>query len=284
MQQWLKAVHGRTPRHCLGRMARTGLDAILPAVCLGCGKLFKICRPDVKGIEAAAAATRFRALMCVHVCAACGEQFEAVRSPLCLQCGLPFVSPHGVDHVCGTCQSKPPVFHAARAAGLYQGVLRTAIQQHKYAGREGLAEPLGQLLWWVLSRYWQPSGFDSVVPVPLHPRRLRERGFNQAQALIRKWPRLAGSQGCRLPDNWIDTDVLERCRPTRPQTGLRREERAANLQDAFVLKAGARIEGARILIVDDVLTTGATVDACARTLLRGGAAQVQVLTLARAVQ
>jgi ComF family protein len=284
MQQWLKAVHGRTPRHCLGRMARTGLDAILPAVCLGCGELFRISRPDVKGFEAAAAATRFRALMCVHVCAACAEQFEAVRSPLCLKCGLPFVSPHGVDHVCGTCQSKPPAFHAARAAGLYQGVLRTAIQQHKYAGREGLAEPLGQLLWCVLSHYWQPSGFDRVVPVPLHPRRLRERGFNQAHALIRKWPRLAGAQGSRLPHNWIDTDVLERCRPTRPQTGLRREERAANLQGAFVLKAGARIDGARILIVDDVLTTGATVDACARTLLRGGAAQVQVLTLARAVQ
>lgn len=274
----------RTLRHCLERMAGTGLDAILPAVCLGCGKLFKICRPDVKAIEAAAAATRFRALMGVHVCAACGEQFEAVRSPLCLQCGLPFVSSHGVDHVCGTCQSKPPGFHTARAVGLYQGVLRKAIQQHKYAGREGLAEPLGRLLWCVLSGYWQPSGFDRVVPVPLHPRRLRERGFNQAHALIRKWPQLAKAQGCRLPDDWIDTGVLARCRPTRPQTGLRREERAANLHDAFVLKDGARIEGARILIVDDVLTTGATVDACARTLLRGGAAQVQVLTLARAVQ
>lgn len=188
-----------------------------------------------------------------------------------------------MDHECGECRQRPPGFGKARAAGLYQGPLRAAIHQHKYMGREGLAVPLGRMLWSVLGRHWRPSRFDRVVPVPLHPHRMRNRGFNQAYALIRRWPELARAQGYAVPTDWIAPRMLQRRRATRPQTGLRKSQRAENLRDAFTMAAGYRIEGLNILLVDDVLTTGATVDACARALLRGGAAEVRVLTLARAV-
>jgi ComF family protein len=282
----LRSGHGGTAltlKAFLRRMAETGLEAILPAVCCGCGRIFKIPRPLSGHPGEAAPADRFRSLMAAHLCPACGRQFDAVGAPMCSLCGLPFASPHGMDHLCGTCRERPPCFHAARAAGLYRGPLRAAIHQHKYMGRERLADPLGRLLWAVLGCCWDIAGIDRVVPVPLHPSRMRSRGFNQAHALVRRWPKLAKAQGHTVPVDWIAHRVLVRRRATRSQTGLRRDQRAANLYDAFALEAGRRIEGQRVLLVDDVLTTGATADACARALLRGGAAGVRVLTLARAV-
>ncbi|MBI5062408.1 MAG: ComF family protein, partial [Desulfatitalea sp.] len=193
---------------------------------------------------------------------------------------------HGPDHTCGQCQERPLRFRAARAAGLYEGGLRTAIQQLKYQGRDSLAKPLGRFLWQTLGNYWDPAQIDRVIPVPLHPRRLRQRGFNQAGVLVREWPRLARRQGYQVPSNWIDRRTLRRRRPTQPQTGLRREERVTNLRRAFQIDArgpGAGLKHLSVLLVDDVMTTGTTADACAQTLLAAGAAEVRVLTLARAV-
>jgi ComF family protein len=177
-------------------------------------------------------------------------------------------------------------FSAARAAGFYEGGLRTAIQQLKFHGHDALAQPLGRFLWQTLGRHWNPAQIDRVIPVPLHPRRLRERGFNQAAVLVREWPRLAKQEGSPVPPGWIDRHTLQRRRATRPQIGLKREERVANLRYAFQVNSRAPVsvlKNQRVLLVDDVMTTGATADACARALLSVGVADVRVLTLARAV-
>ncbi len=204
-------------------------------------------------------------------------------TPMCLRCGLPFESSHAIDHLCGDCMSQPPSYAEARAAGIYQGALRSTIHQLKYKGRERLARPLGRLLWATLCKYWAAEQFDKVIPVPLHPTRLRKRGFNQAQALIREWPRLAMRDRLRPPEEWIAPRLLVRHRPTEPQTGLKRDRRMENLRSAFRVTGKQRIRNRSILIVDDVLTTGTTADACAQTLLNAGAKDVRVLTLARAL-
>ncbi|MFZ1986328.1 MAG: ComF family protein, partial [Desulfatitalea sp.] len=228
----------------------------------------------------------FQQWMDRFLCGACTEQFRAVRSPLCIQCGQPFESSHGPDHTCGQCAKRPFRFSAARAAGLYEGALRTAIHQLKYQGRDTLAKPLGRLLWQTLGRHWDPAQIDRVVPVPLHPRRLRQRGFNQACALVQEWPRLAERQAVKVAGDWIDPRMLRRLRPTPPQTGLPREQRVTNMTRAFEVdgrRGSHPLQAQRVLLVDDVMTTGTTADACAQTLLAAGAAEVRVLTLARAV-
>ncbi len=122
-----------------------------------------------------------------------------------------------------------------------------------------------------------------IVPVPLHVKKLRMRGFNPSFLLVKDWIRIAKFLHVEIPDIPIDINVLERKRWTEPQTGLRRKERLANIKNAFHIRNGSKITGKRILVVDDVYTTGATVNECAKVLLKGGAGQVDVITLARAV-
>jgi ComF family protein len=245
--------------------------------------LYRIERNTSPGPDDAPLPEQFKAWMSAYLCQRCAGQFGEVRSPLCVQCGEPFVSPHGPDHLCGQCLEQPFHFQKARAAGLYQGALRAVIHHLKYQYRDNLAQPLGRLLWQTLRTHWEPAALDRIVPVPLHPRRLRQRGFNQAYALIRQWPGLARQSGLAVGPDWIDPAVLRRHKITQPQTGLSKKERAANLRQAFQVTAPDRIQGQRILLVDDVFTTGATADACAQALLKAGAAEISVLTLARAV-
>lgn len=141
---------------------------------------------------------------------------------------------------------------------------------------------MSRLLWQTLLRNWDIDAIDCIIPVPLHSRRMRARGFNQAELLVRQWPGLAGRQGISLDKRKLLTGALLRCRPTSPQTGLARGQRAVNLRGAFKLKDSAVVQGRRVLLVDDVLTSGATADACTRELKRAKPASVDVLTLARA--
>jgi ComF family protein len=222
-------------------------------------------------------------LLSEYLCQNCLDGLVAVESPLCSCCGLPFESRCGPDHRCGDCSTSPKKFRVARAPLVYEQIFTEIIHCYKYRGKLQLARPLGELLLTAFSFFWDKDSIDVVVPVPLHLKRLRKRGFNQVYLLIRNWQTIAGQIPFDMGDFQIERDVLVRTVPTAPQTGLGRRQRADNIKNAFVLADAAKIIGKRILLVDDVYTTGATVDECARLLLHHGAAHVDVLSLARAV-
>jgi ComF family protein len=222
-------------------------------------------------------------LMSEYLCRDCIAGLIAVESPLCSCCGLPFESRHGLDHRCSECSTSPKNFRIARAPLVYEQVFTEVIHCYKYKGKIQLARPLGELLLRAFRLFWDKDSIDVVMPVPLHSKRLRERGFNQVLLLIRYWQALGGQLPSDLSNLQIENDILVRSVSTAPQSGLGRKQRAANIKGAFGLLDEAKIIDKRILLVDDVYTTGATVDECARLLLHHGAAHVDVLSLARAV-
>ncbi len=170
----------------------------------------------------------------------------------------------------------------ARAVGLYDKACMDVIHALKYKGRERLARPLSLLLLAALHRFWPVESIDLVVPVPLHIRKLRQRGFNQSFLLVKPWPAIAEEMPAGTPSPPVDDHILCRQRWTEPQTGLRRRDRMINIRDAFGVRYPQRVRGKKVLLVDDVFTTGSTVEECARVLLKAGASRVDVLTLARA--
>lgn len=252
-------------------------DALFPLGCRACGRFYASAAGEIgqPGKKRQVSAVDFPAAMAAHFCPACRQHWTAVTSPLCSRCGLVFKSRTGDDHLCGRCLERPGAFSRARALGVYDQSLKSAIHALKFKGAVALADPLGQLLMVTFRRHWSPGDIDVVAPVPLHWRRFRQRGFNQAYLLIRGWD---------LPEeSVIVRDLLVRRRATAPQTGLDRRQRRVNLKEAFALRRPGQAAGKRVLLVDDVLTTGATAEACARALLRDGAERVDLLTLARAV-
>ncbi len=198
-----------------------------------------------------------------------------VVSPLCDLCGVPFATTDGIDHRCGHCSTAPPRFTAARAAVLFDGPVRDLIHRFKYDKRVQHSRPLGLLTAEGLDSWVAAAAADLVMPVPLHVRRLRQRGFNQAvllgKVMARQWS---------LP---LDRTTLRRIRWTEPQINLAADQRAANVRGAFAVDNPCRVKGRRIILVDDVYTTGSTVAECARVLRVAGAAEVRVVTVARAV-
>ena len=249
-------------------------DALFPHRCMGCGRLFDHREREFAADRPLAGEADFAAVMIPHFCSTCRRQWLPVASPLCSRCGVMFVSRAGGDHLCGQClEHGAKGFTRARAAGVYDQSLRLAIQALKFRGAVQLADPLGRLLFAAFRRHWPAGDVDVVAPVPLHRRRLRERGFNQAWLLLRCWPAVDGSAVVR--------DLLQRHRATAPQSGLDRRARRMNIRNAFSMARAGQSAGKRVLLVDDVLTTGATVNACADVLLRDGAARVDVLTVAR---
>jgi ComF family protein len=192
-----------------------------------------------------------------------------------------FKSRVGASHLCGTCLANPGRYARARAVGVYDQVLMAIVHLLKYRGKIQLARPLGRCLFAEFVRHWEGQAIDVIVPVPLHPRRMRRRGFNQAHLLVREWRKLARNPDTGQPAVHVDPHILERRRPTAAQSGLGRRARQANLNKTMAVAPGRDVRGKHVLVVDDVLTTGATADECARTLLAGGARQVDILTLAR---
>ena len=259
-------------REVFRRLSEALQSALFPPKCRNCGTLFQ---PGGNSH-----ALSFEEAMAPFLCPVCREGFAEAASPLCPVCGEIFPSRAGGDHLCGRCLEKPRPFGKARAVGLYDRGLLAAVHCLKYKGRTELALPLGRLLLEGFRKHFGKEGIDLVIPVPLHPRRMRKRGFNQSFQLIRHWPKwLASEEAMEISDR-----VLVRTRKTPSQTGLNRSERLKNLKDAFGVKDPDRIRGLRILLVDDVYTTGATAEACTKALLAAGAGQVDVLTLARTVE
>lgn len=252
-------------------------DTVFPARCLECRDVIRaLDRVGPGEGESLADAVR---LLRPFFCRTCLQGVMPLGSPLCPRCGVMFKGLSGSDHLCGRCLERPPSFHMARAAFVYDRSLVDVIHCFKYKGRVQLAAPLGLLLWQAYLRFWGQEKVDVILPVPLHSGRLRHRGFNQAELLVRKWPARAG--GADAPP--IAGGVLRRVRATPSQAGLGRREREANIQGAFVVPRPERVSGRHLLLVDDVVTTGATAGECARLLMARGAARVDVLALARVI-
>jgi ComF family protein len=228
-------------------------------------------------------ATLFAALMSPFLCANCSGSYMAVESPICSTCGIVFESREGEDHDCGECLNAPKKFRMARSAGVYDKVLMAAIHCLKYKEKIQLARPLSVLLFMAFCRYWNRENINLIVPIPLHKKKFRRRGFNTSFLLVKEWPCISNALYGALPVILITEDVLVRKRWTDPQTGLGRKERLQNIKNAFGVSDSSKVKGKKILLVDDVYTTGATVNECAKVLLRSGAARVDVLTLARAM-
>ena len=210
------------------------------------------------------------------VCDECWEKSMAlkIQSPRCSSCGLPFQTLRDdSDHLCGDCILQPPPYSGARSFGYYTAELSALVHGLKFHGRRNLIALLAPLLAEVFFENWNRENFDGLAPIPLHPRRKRERGYNQSELLAQSL-----SHKIAVPC----VDGLRRLRPTLPQVGLTDVQRHENVRKAFVCKDEALIRRKRILLIDDVMTTGATVSSAARALLDGGALRVSVLTIARA--
>jgi ComF family protein len=208
----------------------------------------------------------------IPICRACLKQPEALQAEFyCRTCRTPFLNRYPLDETgqCSLCRLGLNGFDAVYSAGAYEGDLRKLIHLFKFEGIQPLARPLGKFLAQVLPR---DRRFDAIVPMPLHWRRRWQRGFNQSELLARE---IAGTWHVPV------RSVVRRKRPTAPQAGLTGAQRRKNVQGAFEVKRAIRLDGHSILLIDDVLTTGATASACARVLKRAGAAQVSLLTLAR---
>jgi len=209
-------------------------------------------------------------------CRTCWDTIHPLAGPACPGCGLPFASEvaltYSPDHRCLACRQDPPAFTRAWSCYAYEPPLQQAIHLFKYRGKIMLAGALGALL-----RNARPDmpEIDLLMPVPLHPVRLREREYNQSLLLADELNR-----DLRLP---LAYDNLVRLRATPPQTELSRSERLANLRRCFALRRPAQVAAKRILLIDDVMTTGTTINECAKALRKAGAADVYALTLARTV-
>ena len=203
-----------------------------------------------------------------RICPACESQLPWLGRRQCPRCARPGTDPHAP---CGRCQRRPPAFATVYAALQYTEPVPDWVQDLKYRQHLGLAPTLGQLIAEGLVGEGDPG--DLIVPVALHRQRLARRGFNQAQLLGRELRRTTA-----LP---MDLNALQRTRATRPQVTLTDDHRGTNVRGAFRAQP-ARVRSRRILLVDDVITTGATVDAAAEALLAAGAKRVAVAAIARA--
>lgn len=208
----------------------------------------------------------------LHICRACRENMPLVVSPLCTVCGIPFAGA-GDDHICGRCLTNPPHFDYARAHLLHEGSARHLIHAFKYRYKTHLRRPLTLLALEGVAGFIAEQKPDLIVPVPLHRLRLRRRGFNQAVLLGKFF-----SARLSLP---MRTKGLLRIRQTEPQIELSGEERRSNVKGAFAVSDPVCVNGRRILLLDDVMTTGSTVNECAKELKKAGALSVIVITIAR---
>jgi ComF family protein len=208
------------------------------------------------------------------LCGSCFSAFSRLVSPVCPICGGPFADGIQEDHVCEECLRKRPYFHSAASPYLYDGRIMDAIHQFKYEGKPHMAKVLGPLLAsFGRERLSGQSGL-LIMPVPLHPKRLKQRGYNQSLLLARHV-----STGMNAS---LDFMSLRRTRDTQVQTGLKKDERRRNVKRAFGVADRHAVKDKTILLVDDVATTGSTLNECAKVLRKAGCSKVYCLVLARA--
>ena len=234
---------------------RLALDLALPPLC-------PACREPIGGGEG--------------LCASCWSKLALIAPPYCERLGIPFAYDPGPGILSMQAIADPPAYARARAAVRYDDVARALVHSLKYGDRLDLAPIMGR--WMARAGSMLLAGADVLVPVPLHWRRLWARRFNQSAALAKSIAQASG-----VP---IAHEALKRIKATAQQVGLSKVERAENVQGAFRVppEGKAEIRGRHVVLIDDVLTSGATADTCARALLRGGATSVDVLVFARVVE
>ncbi len=229
----------------LGSRLRPFLDLVFPPRCVYCGGLGD------------------------YLCASCRADALPVGSNICIRCGNPLT----VRGVCHRCRQDPPdPIRGIRGVFFYQGPIAQGVRSLKYHGVRGLAPILAAPLITYIQDH--PVPIAGLIPVPLHPEKLTERGFNQSELLAAEI-----SDALDIP---LRTDILQRSRATRPQAQLNRTQRLQNVSGAFTVHDGVRLSGETFLLIDDVATTGATLRACAQALRQAGAGDIWALTVARA--
>jgi ComF family protein len=237
----------------LRRIGRALVDGVLPPRCLSCGDI--IDQPDA-------------------LCGRCWSGITFFAPPWCVLCGLPFPHPMGEDAVCGDCAREPPAWNQARAVLRYDKNSRRLLLAFKHGDHTHSAAAFGR--WMYRAGGEVLAGADLLVPVPLHWTRLFQRRYNQA-ALLAHAVRAAG--GPEVAADWL---VRRRRTPAQGHLGPAARER--NVRGALAMRHRRSVAGKHVVIIDDVMTTGATVEECARVLKRAGAASIGVLTLARALR
>ena len=207
------------------------------------------------------------------VCAHCRAQVRFIKPPFCERCGLPYPGDFTTPFECTNCSELELHFKSARSAVVAHNVVREAVHRYKYQRALWFEPFLTDLFLRKAVPALCGQKWDFIVPVPLHSVKRREREFNQAERLAAHL-----SNATQIP---LNPKLLERVRPTATQTLLTRQQRAANMRGAFAVRPGKRLNGERVILVDDVFTTGATTSACAQVLRAAGAGDVCVWTVAR---
>ena len=234
--------------------ARQVLDFALPPRCPGCGGI-----------------TPEEHLFCL----ACWQKLHFLAEPCCGRCGLPFEFDSGADAECGGCLANPPIYDRLRAAVAYGEIARKVVLKLKYGGRPAAAETIAHFMQRLIAGR-DPEAM--LVPVPLHRWRIWKRGYNQSALIASALSRRTGHRA--------ELDILRRVKATPVLRGLARRERALAVRGAFALSAHGRevVRGRTIILIDDVYTSGATVDGCAKALRRAGAGRVEIICWARVLR
>jgi ComF family protein len=208
------------------------------------------------------------------VCGDCERRLEFVRDPKCVVCGRPFFGEAEVSHTCGECIKEKRHYGKARSVFVYDDIVRRKIIEYKFLRNVTLSKVFGDYVLDYINDELS-NDYDMIIPVPLHKKRLKERYFNQALLLV--------TDSEKRNQIRVDKYSLKRIRYTKPQVLVRDSERAKNVKGAFIVDSAGSIEGKRVLVVDDIFTTGATVNECSKVLKEAGAKSVDVLTLAKTV-
>lgn len=229
-------------------------DVMFPPQCLGCNEIIRSFDEHI-------------------FCSDCANKIHYVAGSICQICGTTFPDSPAENHLCGDCLEKKPYFFHARAIFSYEDMMVNVIHQFKYKSNISVGEIMASFMASFSFPDIDFADYSLMIPVPLHIKRLRERGFNQSLILAR-----ALGQQKNIP---VDFSLLKRNKFTLTQTGSNKKERQKNIKGAFDVSNKKKIINKNIILVDDVYTTGATVNECAKTLTKAGAGKVSVLTLAR---
>ncbi|HYA40989.1 MAG TPA: ComF family protein [Syntrophobacteraceae bacterium] len=264
-------MYGRFAFHDVMTRCSSALGPIGSGLKFACSALLELLLPG-----SCAGCRRIRTPLERSWCPACWNQIPWIVSPLCPVCGRPFRdSGASSNYLCGECAKSAFYFDTARSATFHEGIVRDRVHQLKFGSQTEWAPPLVELLEMAYSGWGLPAP-DLIVPVPLHLKRLAQRGFNQSGLL-------ASRLGRKLKAP-VSNNIIRRKHRTQPQTRLSREQRLKNVKGAFEVADVQMARGRRVLLVDDVFTTGTTLSECAKTLKRrGGASEVHAITVTRAL-